>query len=417
MAKGFSRIDDPKHAGKPTQAKPNGLYKLYFKGMVSEEDPLAVAGLGIAICGEKDDVLFQMKTPIFGSYVTELEAELRALKRARSDRSRGLGDKSYLNLLRLSTYLQISKFYLARTSFITGKSVLEENMSGMLLNEVQHIRGKFASCLPIFVAPNDIRYVYKLARETIVYETRIQVDAQKTTCAICLDEDINADQMFSVDKCGHWFCSECVKRHIEVKLLEQGFVRCPQHRCKSKLTFTRCAYLLTPKLQAIWLQRIKEDSIPVSERFYCPNPRCSALTSEKELWKSTREAGVRRCCGKCGESFCSRCKVPWHSNMLCDHYKRLHPNPTENDRKLKALADEKMWRQCGMCQHMIELSQGCIRIKCRCGHEFCYQCGAEAGRCPHGHGPDPREVRPLPMWLHILSWVIFLGITIFGIWY
>lgn len=118
MAKGFSRIDDPKHAGKPTQAKPNGLYKLYFKGMVSEEDPLAVAGLGIAICGEKDDVLFQMKTPIFGSYVTELEAELRALKRARSDRSRGLGDKSYLNLLRLSTYLQISKFYLARTSFV-----------------------------------------------------------------------------------------------------------------------------------------------------------------------------------------------------------------------------------------------------------------------------------------------------------
>lgn len=238
-------------------------------------------------------------------------------------------------------------------------------MSGMLLNEVQHIRGKFASCLPIFVAPNDIRYVYKLARETIVYETRIQVDAQKTTCAICLDEDINADQMFSVDKCGHWFCSECVKRHIEVKLLEQGFVRCPQHRCKSKLPFTRCAYLLTPELQAIWLQRIKEDSIPVSERFYCPNLRCSALMSEKELWKSTKEAGVRRCCGKCGEPFCSRCKVPWHSNMLCDHYKRLHPNPTENDRKLKALADEKMWRQCGKCQHMIELSQGCIRIECR----------------------------------------------------
>uniref|UniRef100_M4D688 RBR-type E3 ubiquitin transferase n=1 Tax=Brassica campestris TaxID=3711 RepID=M4D688_BRACM len=404
MAKGFPRIDEPKHAGKPTPAKPNGLYRLYFKGMVGE-DPLAVAGLGIAICGEKDDVLFQMKTPIFGSYVTELEAELRALKR-------GLTEAVGLGINHISIYCDYQPIY----RLITGRSVLEESLSGMLLNEVQHIRRKFASSFPIFVAPQNIRYAYELARETVVCETRIQVDTQKTTCAICLDEDINADQMFSVDKCGHWFCSECVKRHIEVKLLEQGFVRCPQHRCKSKLTFTRCAYLLTPELQAIWLQRIKEDSIPVSERFYCPNPRCSALMSEKELWKSTKEAGVR-CCGKCGEPFCSRCKVPWHNNMLCDHYKRLHPNPTENDGKLKALADEKMWRQCGKCQHMIELSQGCIRIKCRCGHEFCYQCGAEARRCPHGHGPDPRGVRPLPMWLKILSWVIFLGLAILVIWY
>nr|VDC98498.1 unnamed protein product [Brassica rapa] len=363
MAKGFPRIDEPKHAGKPTPAKPNGLYRLYFKGMVSE-DPLAVAGLGIAICGEKDDVLFQMKTPIFGSYVTELEAELRALKR-------GLSEALGLGINHISIYCDYQPIY----RLITGRSVLEESLSGMLLNEVQHIRRKFASSFPIFVAPQNIRYAYELARET------------KTTCAICLDEDINADQMFSVDKCGHWFCSECLKRHIEVKLLEQGFVRCPQHRCKSKLPFTRCAYLLTPELQAIWLQRIKEDSIPVSERFYCPNLSSGNLLKKLE------------------------CKVPWHNNML------LHPNPTENDGKLKALADEKMWRQCGKCQHMIELSQGCIRIECRCGHEFCYQCGAEAGRCPHGHGPDPRGVRPLPMWLKILYWVIFLGLAILVIWY
>ncbi|CAH8304594.1 unnamed protein product [Eruca vesicaria subsp. sativa] len=119
--------------------------------------------------------------------------------------------------------------------------------------------------------------------------------------------------------------------------------------------------------------------------------------SVAEISKSTTEAGVRRCCVKCGEPFCINCKVPWHSNMLCDHYKRLHPNPTENDGKLKALADEKMWRQCGKCHHMIELSQGCISIKCRCGHEFCYECGADAGGCPHGNGELIWIQRPPPI--------------------
>lgn len=253
-----------------------------------------------------------------------------------------------------------------------GRSVPEENKIALLMKDVQRIRERFLSSFPILVAGNSIRYAYKLARETIVSEIRIPVDpprhakpTRKTTCNICFDDDINADQMFYVDKCRHRFCYECVKRHIEVRLLEGSMMRCPHYRCKSKLTFGRCANLLTPKLRATWEQRIKEDLIPVTARIYCPNPRCSALMSETQLSRSTKEAGVRRCCFKCGKAFCINCKVPWHSNLSCNDYKRLHPNPTANDGKLKALANQKMWRQCGKCQHMIELSRGCVRVNCR----------------------------------------------------
>ncbi|CAH8304546.1 unnamed protein product [Eruca vesicaria subsp. sativa] len=168
MVNEFSRIDDPKIAVKPSPAKTFGLCRLYFKGMVNED---SFGGLGIAICGEKGVVLFQMKTPIFGSGVTELEAELRALKQ-------GLTEAVGLGITHISIYCDY-----------------------------------------------DIRYAYTLARETTVYETRIRIQVdlpplakstQKTTCIICLDEDINADQMFYVDKCRHRFCTECVRRHIEV---------------------------------------------------------------------------------------------------------------------------------------------------------------------------------------------------------
>lgn len=243
----------------------------------------------------------------------------------------------------------------------------------LLVNDVQRIRGRFSSSFTIFVSRCSIKHAYKLARETTVSEISIPMDtpprrakpARKMTCAICLDDDVNADQMFTVDKCGHRFCSECVKRHIEVRLLEGSVMTCPQFRCKSELNFNRCADLLTPKLREIWRQRIRENSIPFEERVYCPNPKCSALMRVTELSKLNKESAVRRCCEKCGEPFCTNCKFQWHDNLSCDDFKIMHPNLRESELKLHALANQKLWRQCGKCQHMIELSKGCVLVVCR----------------------------------------------------
>lgn len=81
MLKGFPRIDD---TGKLSPGKPSGhvstsshVYSLYFKGLVSED---SLAGFGVAILGQKYDLLFQMKGPIHhDSIITALEAELTAL--------------------------------------------------------------------------------------------------------------------------------------------------------------------------------------------------------------------------------------------------------------------------------------------------------------------------------------------------
>lgn len=242
------------------------------------------------------------------------------------------------------------------------RSKPEQENIALLLRDVQDIRKRLTFSIPTLVTPNRVNFAYKLAMEAISSEIIINIPAQKETCTICLNDNLNPDQMFSVDKCGHMFCSECVKRHIEVRLLEGSLIRCLHSSCASKLTYGSCVNILTPKLKEIWEQRIKEDAIPITNRVYCPNPTCLAFMSEAELSISTR---FRRLCVKCGEPFCINCKVPWHNNMSCDHYKTLHQNFTKNDIMLINSANQNMWHQCRKCQHMIERSDGCDSVRCR----------------------------------------------------
>ncbi|VVB16689.1 unnamed protein product [Arabis nemorensis] len=169
------------------------------------------------------------------------------------------------------------------------------------------------------------------------------------SCVICLDEDIESDLMFLVGSCGHRFCLNCVKQHIQVKLLDVE------------------RYRLVLSIGASLGYRIKEESMPLNERVYCPYQSCSHLMSKTELF-SFPGYGYSRRCFQCGGSFCVYCKGPWHGSVSCADYKRLYTNPRENEEaKLKTLANLKEWRQCPKCQH----------ITCRCGNGFCYRCGCE----------------------------------------
>ncbi|KAL1203262.1 E3 ubiquitin-protein ligase RSL1 [Cardamine amara subsp. amara] len=343
---------------------PSHMYRLYFKGLVSEETTELLAGFGVAICDLDDKLLFQMKGAIHEPAITVLEAELIAL-------TRGLTEVVRLGINHISIYCDHDQIF----ELLLGRSVPEQGNIALLMDNVQPIRQKLKSSIPVLVTGNQTKFAYKLAMETIVSETSTDMPA---TCPICFDGNFEADHMFSVALCGHQFCVECVKRHIEVRLLEGEVPRCLHYQCESKLTLVSCANLLTPKVREMWERMIEEESIPVVDRVYCPNPRCSALMSKTG-------DGAMRCCSKCGEPFCVNCKVPWHSNLSCHDYQRLGPNPTEDDIKLIALSNQKLWRQCGKCQQMIQLSYGCIRVTCRCGYIFCYTCGDEwkKGGCPH----------------------------------
>lgn len=224
------------------------------------------------------------------------------------------------------------------------------------------------------MARHDIKFAFKLAREAIVPEiTQTKDPAPKKklseTCVICL-EDCDVNRMFSVDGCLHRYCFSCMKQHVEVKLLQGLMPKCPHDGCKFDLNVDSCSKFLTPKDMATMRQRIKEASIPASEKVYCPYPRCSALMTKGEVLEYTRDvfggatqSGLRKC-KKCHGLFCINCKVPWHNPFSCNEYKRTNNLPSE-DVKLKSLASASLWRQCVKCNHMIELAEGCYHMTCR----------------------------------------------------
>ena len=258
---------------------------------------------------------------------------------------------------------------------VRGKWPPKNRKIAALLDQVAVLRKKFTYCNLFLVIRHDIKFAIKLANDAI--NSQIMRPAKflhgnnlKETCIICL-EDTDIGQMFSVDGCLHCYCFSCMKQHVEVKLLHGMVPKCPHEGCKSLLKIDSCGKFLTPKLIGIMSQRLKEDSIPVTEKVYCPYPRCSALMSKKEALEYANttsvgaiRAGARKCM-TCNGLFCINCMVPWHSKMTCFEYKRSNPFPQAEDAKLKSLATRNLWRQCVKCNHLIELAEGCFHITCR----------------------------------------------------
>ncbi|KAF5930943.1 hypothetical protein HYC85_031816 [Camellia sinensis] len=397
-------------------------FRLYFKGLVREERvgggvKKMSAGIGIAICDLGDYPIFELRKPLFGCdemshQVAEVKALIEGLNAAIS-----LGIKritiicddnsvyQYVSLPRsgslevdcwcscdiveLLHQLVISLF--PRFWLVTGKAMPMQGNLAAFLGQVTLLQRKFSYCSPSLVAQKDIKFALKLASEAIVSQVTCSAESSpvknmKETCSICL-EDTDVCQMFSVNDCLHRYCSSCLKKHVEVKLLQGMLPKCPHDACKTELKIESCRNFLTSELYDLMSQRIKEYSIPATQKIYCPYPRCSALMSKAEALVNTNNAGASMC-ERCRGLFCMRCKAPWHSNVSCNDYKILNPYPCAEDAKLNSLARRNLWRQCVKCNHMVELAEGCNHIYCRCGYEFCYICGAEwknkkaTCRCP-----------------------------------
>uniref|UniRef100_A0A251SRN9 RBR-type E3 ubiquitin transferase n=1 Tax=Helianthus annuus TaxID=4232 RepID=A0A251SRN9_HELAN len=354
------------------------VFRVYFKGLLSDENvhgssslnkAVTMAGIGVAICDSKDEMIFEMKKPldlIKGDRVSTQSVEGHALIEA-------LKAATALELNRIVFYCDYYPLY----QFVSGRWQPKQKKIKNFLDQVNLLRKSFTYCEHSLIARKDVKFAFKLAREAINSQiSKVESTQEKLeNCVICLD-DKSIDQFFSIEGCTHRYCYSCVKQHVEVKLLNGVLPKCPHEGCGNELRIESCEKFLNPKFTEMMRRRLKEDSIPVTEKVYCPYPKCSTLMSTTEALGSIDEIGAITCY-KCHGNFCIDCRVPWHTNMNCEEYKRRNPAPIVEESKLKNLAARNLWRQCIKCKHMIELAAGCYHMTCRCGYEFCYTCGAE----------------------------------------
>ena len=127
------------------------------------------------------------------------------------------------------------------------------------------------------------------------------------------------------------------------------------------------APFLSSDLLSIMRAKAVEFSTPSGNRVYCTNSRCSTF-----LGRSS-DTRTHMACRRCDTIVCSGCKNTAHPDEPC----------AENAAVLevRALALAEHWQTCPSCHAIVELSQGCFHITCRCRTSFCYLCAAPWKTC------------------------------------
>eukprot|EP00697_Spironema_sp_BW2_P007383 gnl/Spiro4/21643_TR10602_c0_g1_i1.p1 gnl/Spiro4/21643_TR10602_c0_g1~~gnl/Spiro4/21643_TR10602_c0_g1_i1.p1 ORF type:complete len:972 (+),score=185.22 gnl/Spiro4/21643_TR10602_c0_g1_i1:94-2916(+) len=90
------------------------------------------------------------------------------------------------------------------------------------------------------------------------------------------------------------------------------------------------------------------------------------------LWLFTQPSTValdlkRSVCGSCSYVLCFDCNSKFHPFLTCTEV---------HDSMLAVWARDKDASSCPKCGVGIERTMGCNHMTCRCGHQFCFMCGA-----------------------------------------
>lgn len=214
----------------------------------------------------------------------------------------------------------------------------------------------------------------------------------KAKCEVCHDHFDFWD--LARLPCRHRYCRECVNQlFIGASTDETLF---PPRCCRQEVSVDVVALHLSPKTKAQFQKKAPEFRTP--NRVYCHAPHCAAWIPPAANQPDQAK------CESCGEMTCTTCKGA------------AHPGDCPHDQAMQEFlqqAEANQWQRCQKCRAMVELEHGCNHItcathcnagltgwlkylrliRCRCGAQFCYVCGAPWKICAHPQWDEGRLLR------------------------
>ncbi len=107
----------------------------------------------------------------------------------------------------------------------------------------------------------------------------------------------------------------------------------------------------------------------------------------------TELLGRQSTCPRCQFQICFDCLMPWHPYVRCEE---------AAEEQIRTWAKGRDCCRCPACHVLIERIDGCNHVTCKCGHEFCWLCGADysaghfsEGRCRQFGGRSRIRVAPV----------------------
>ncbi|KAK9806300.1 hypothetical protein WJX72_009279 [[Myrmecia] bisecta] len=136
--------------------------------------------------------------------------------------------------------------------------------------------------------------------------------------------------------------------------------------------------LLGPEEYQDYLRKSLQHATRSSEELVgCPRDHCQGVAA---LLPNDR------CftCPLCSHKWCRSCKTDWHQGVTCEKNAKQHAKREKLSLKgFKAYLKRHRTIECPRCHHGLQRTEGCNRIRCACGQDVCWRCGAKLDGTTH----------------------------------
>ncbi|KIK94015.1 hypothetical protein PAXRUDRAFT_12315 [Paxillus rubicundulus Ve08.2h10] len=225
------------------------------------------------------------------------------------------------------------------------------------------------------------------------------------TCPICYDSVSSPQQL----GCGHVYCVACL-RHFLSSALDS--VQLPltclgdDTGCRVPIPIPTIQQFLPPASFNRLLEVAFDSHVSKHPEEFkcCKTPDCT------QLYRSVRPGDPAKAlqCPSCFASVCNACNEDAHEGLTCAE-SRIRKDPAEQDRlndEWIASQDGRV-KKCPRCSVLIEKTEGCNHMTCRCGAHICWRCmGTFTAETiyPHmhsAHGTIHDDIPPVPQANHL----------------
>ena len=135
----------------------------------------------------------------------------------------------------------------------------------------------------------------------------------------------------------------------------------------------------------LYKSKAVEYTLKPENRWYCPDASCRKWIPPSKLHR-LRVVGAN--CPDCGTKICGYCRGMAHeAGVDCPEEFGLEATLEE--------AERQGWRRCYSCHALVELTEGCRHITCKCRAQFCYICGAKWRSCSCSEVDHQRRQREI----------------------
>ena len=206
------------------------------------------------------------------------------------------------------------------------------------------------------------------ARAAVIVDSVLPGTSEVEICPVCYGDVSHPEQL----GCGHSYCSGCLKHFLTSAVDNKTFpLVCIGNAasCNIPIAIPFIRRFLPTQTFRNLIEAAFHTYLEQHQRElkYCRTPDCKQIYRPGTDKKSTLQ------CPACFASVCPSCDEEAHLGLSCEE-QRIHRNPAEQERLNEELAASQGYKRCPTCRVMIEKTEGCNNMTCKCGAHICWKC-------------------------------------------